>query len=157
MAKKIKPDQLPKLVTVEKELLDQLLLIVGSMPIMDAQKAVKAANKESWSPKDSETTKIIPLSVLDNLAGYLRILPLYQSGELYTMMQMSVKAYGEEEAVKEVVKEDDLKADPELAKAAEAVVGEKLPEAVMTEECGNMSEPQTDDPSKKLKVVKKKK
>lgn len=103
MAKK-NSTELPKLVTVEKELLEQVLMIVGGMPIMDAQKAVKAAHDGMWDHKKDEKLKVIPLSLLNGLGGYIRILPLYQVGELYTMLQMGVKVYGAEENLTAVKK-----------------------------------------------------
>jgi len=88
-----KKKELPKLVTLADELLKQLTMFVSSMPIMSAQKAVKTANENSWPDKDNEKNVVISLKELDNLASYLRILPLYQSGELYTMIQMGVKEH----------------------------------------------------------------
>jgi len=103
--------ELPKLVTISEELLKQMQFFVGSMPLNEANRIIKRVNDESWELKQPELKEevkegeeaqakmiVIELALLDNLAGFLRLLPLYMVGELYSMVQMGVIAYESEKA-----------------------------------------------------------
>jgi hypothetical protein len=82
--------ELPKIVSITDELLEQVKYFVGSMPLASAQKIIKEI--KSWPTKE-EGRSNVELNDLNGLAGYLRILPLYMVGELYTQIQMDIKDY----------------------------------------------------------------
>ncbi len=126
MTKKTK--EMPKLVTISEELLEQLKFYTGTMPLREMQKIIKDVDKSAWPLKknykeDEPRVMVVELGVLDTLASYLRLLPLYMVGELYTMIQMGVKEY---KAGKEV--EDEA----EVAVAPEPEVQEKPEEVKLT-------------------------
>lgn len=120
MAKKAK---LPKLVTISEELLEQVKFFVGSMPLREVGTLLKKVEKNAWAEnkdykEDEPKMFVIDLKTLDALAGYLRILPLYMVGELYTMVQMGVKAY--EPGNKEADKDEPIGDMPEPVESKES-------------------------------------
>ena len=86
--------ELPKIVSITTELLDQVKYFVGSMPLASAQKIIKEI--KSWPTKE-EGRSNVELNDLNGLAGYLRVLPLYMVGELYTQLQVDIKEYKAED------------------------------------------------------------
>ena len=101
-----KKKELPKIVTINKELLKQVKYFVASMPLESAQKHSKELKE--WDSSDKERYNV-DLSALNSLAGYLRVLPLFMVGELYTQVQMDVKAYEPESALKSNKPKKDTK------------------------------------------------
>jgi len=89
----MKKKELPKIVTINKELLEQVKYFVASMPLESAQKDVK--HLKSWDSPDKKRASLA-LAELNSVAGYLRVLPLFMVGELYTQIQMDIKPYSAE-------------------------------------------------------------
>ena len=93
--------KLPTLVTLNNEILSELTGMISMMPIVYAQKLIEKGTPSTFPLKGDEERTVVPLKYLDELASYLRILPLFMSGQLYTSVQMDVLEYKAGEETKE--------------------------------------------------------